>query len=222
MLRYLLCLPKWLLICLALAIAFSFPLRQEAIFEGIPPAEVAGEIDLTQVGKWTALCSIPLLANGVILERNRRIELFSSLRVKKLHLRLRVVGVCMTCVVVWAVCIFGVAVWRLGCRKGLESFQLLFPNLLLWSAVGLVSYAWSQKATWSGCVPIALISGSCLIGLHFSQWLPYLPSTWGMLSLAVFCGEYGGLPFMSAASLISAAVCYLIYIIYEEDQNGND
>lgn len=222
MLRYILCLPKWLLICLALAIAFSFPLRQEAIFEGISPAEVAGEIDLTQVGKWTALCGIPLLANGVILERSRRIELFSRLRVKKIRLRLRVVGVCVTCVVVWAVCIFGAAVWRLGSGKGLESFRLLLPNLLLWSAVGLVSYALSKRATWSGCVPIALISGSCLIGLHFSQWLPYLPSTWGMLSLAVFCGGYGGLSFMSAASLLSATVCYLIYIIYEENQNGND
>lgn len=83
MFRDVLCLPKWLLICLALAMAFSFPLRQEAIFEGISPAEMGSEIDLTQVGKWTALCGIPLLANGVILERSCKIELFSRLRVKK-------------------------------------------------------------------------------------------------------------------------------------------
>lgn len=222
MLGYILCLPKWLLICLVLAIAFSFPLSQEAIFEGIPLAELTGEINLTLVGKWTALCGIPLLANGVILERSRQVELFSRMRVKKCRLQLRVVVACVTCVVVWAVCVFIATVWRLGSGKGLPSFQLLLPNLLLWDAIGLVSYAWNQRATWSGCVSIALISGSCLIGLRFPQWLPYLPSTWGMLSLAIVCDEYGGLPFMSTASLILAAVCYFIYIVYEENQNGND
>lgn len=222
MLRYILCLPKWLLICLALAIAFSFPLGQAAIFEGISPAEVAGEIDLAQVGKWTALCSIPLLANGVILERSRRIELFSRLRARKLRLRLRVVGACVACVVAWTICIFGAAAWRLGIGKGLESIQLLLPNLLLWSAIGLVSYAWSKGATWSGCIPIALIGSSCLLGLHLPHWLPYLPSTWGMLSLVTSCTEYGGALFMSVSSLMLATICNFIYIIYEVNQNGND
>lgn len=222
MLKYVLHLPKWLLICLTLAIAFSFPLNQEAIFVGISPAEVSGEIDLIQVGKWTALCSSPLLANGVILERSSRIELFTRLRVKKWRLRLREVGACVTCVVVWAVCVFGVSVWRIGSLKGLEFLLLYLSNLLLWSAVGLISYSWSKRAAWSSCIPIVLISGSCLIGLHFPRWLPYIPSTWGMLSLAICCGSYGGLPFMSVASLLSATMCYLIYIIYEENQNGND
>lgn len=139
-----------------------------------------------------------------------------------MRLRLRVVGACVTCVLVWATCIFGAAVWRLGSRKGVESLRLLLPNLLLWSAVGLVSYAWSKRATWSGCIPIVLIGSSCLIGLHFPHCLPYLPSTWGMLSLASFCAKCGGVLFMSVSSLISTTVCYLIYIIYEENENGNN
>lgn len=217
MLRYVLHLPGWLLLCTVLAIAFSFPLEQESIFEGIPPAEMAGEIDLVQLGKWIALCSIPLLANGVILERSRQVELFSSLRARKWKLRLREVSASATCTVVWAICIFATAIWRLGNEKSLEFLQLFLPNLLLWSAASFTSYSLSKKATWSGCVPIALVGGSCLIGFYFPQCLPYLPSTWGMLSLAAFCDRYGGLMFMSVASLISAVACYLIYIIYEEN-----
>ena len=218
MLRYMLCLPKWLLICVVLAIAFSFPPEQRAIFEGISIAALEGELDLLQIGKWTALCSIPLLADGVIWERSRQIELFCRVRVNKAQLRLGIVSTCAFCATVWAICICGTAVWRLGVKNGIQFFLLFLPNQLLWSAVGLVGYTRSKKAAWSSCIPIALIGGFCLIGSYFPKLLPYLPSTWGMLSIALPCKGLWTMPF---ASFLSAIVFYLVFIIYEEKQNGN-
>lgn len=222
MLRYILWFPGWLTICTVLAVVFSLPVRQESIFLGIPPAEVIGEIDLMQVGKWTALCSVPLLANGVILERSHQIELFSVLRVKKrLFLRGREVYACVACTFAWAVGVFGVSAWQLGSSKAIRIFFLLLPNLLLWDGISLVSYALCKRTAWSGGISLALIGGSCLIGVHLPSWMRYLPSTWGMLSQTGPYNALGSLPLMSAASSLSAIVCYFVFIIYEGNENGN-
>lgn len=218
MLRYVLCFPKWLVICMVLSIVLSFPVGQDVIFMGIPPADIAGEIDLIQVGKWVALCCIPLLANGVILEHSKQIELFSLLRVKRrLSLRLQEVYACIICTIAWAVAIFCVAAWQLGNDKAVKIIILLLPNLMMWSGVGLVCYALSKRAAWSADIALTLLGGSCLIGTRFPTWMPYLPCAWGMLSQTVAYGTLGSTPFMSVASSLSAAVCYLIFIIFEEN-----
>lgn len=222
MLRYILWFPGWLTICAVLSVMFSLPVGQETIFMGIPPVILIGEVDLMQVGKWTALCGVPLLANGVILERSRQIELFSVLRVKKcLFLRAREVYACVACTFAWAVGVFGASAWQLGGSKAIRIFILLLPNLLLWDGVGLASYALCKKTTWSGGISLALIGGSCLIGVHLPSWIPYLPSTWGMLSQTGPYNALGSLPVMSVASSLSAVVCYFVFIIHKENENGN-
>lgn len=222
MLRYTLWLPGWLAICIVFLVAVSIPTGQVPIFMGVPSSEVVGEIDLMTVGKWSALCSIPLLANGIILERSRQIELFSVLRVKtRKHFRLHQVKACVICTFIWAAVIFGVTACQLKKRMAVEIFILLLPNLLLWNGIGLVFYALSKKASWSLSMPLALVAGSCLIGAHIPSWLPYVPSTWGMLSQTVQYGARGNCLLMPLASSLSATISYLLFIFYEENEDGN-
>lgn len=205
--------PGWLAGCAALAAVLALPLGQEVIFSGIPLSQLMGVPDLLQVGKWTALCCIPLMASGVILERSRQIGLFSLLRVKKRSiLRRREALACGACTAGWAGGVFLVAVWRLGLAQAGEILALLLPNLLLWSGVGLVSDALTRRAAWSGVVPLALLGGCCILEGRFPALAPFLPSTWGMTCQAT--------PGMALASLAGAGVCYFIFIRYEEGNYG--
>lgn len=189
--------------------------QDPAAFQGLPNSGVAGEVDDTRLGKWLVIICVPLLVNGVILERCQKIELFTMLRTNS-NMQLYILGACLVPTILWTVCQFPFLLWHFDVAVATEIWSLETPNTLMWNAAGLLSYALTRKAAWCGFVPLAVLGSSCLLGCRVPKWLPFLPSTWGMFCHSTFSGGVCQAPLIIGLSLGSAFVCWMLFVIYKE------
>lgn len=217
MLKYIIRIPVVIMLYIFFLVILSLPNDGNAIFTGLPPSQIAGEINQMMLGKWMCVICPPLLVNGLLLERSQKIEIFSLLRMEKLvHSRLRILGSCFILTLLWAIGIFGASVLCFDIKTATQILILLAPNLLLWTSVGLSSCILTDRAVWSGILPLAGLGTSCLLGAYFPAWLRYLPSTWGMRCYFVGLGDSLLMCAAVLLSLLFTAICSMLFVFYKK------
>lgn len=217
MLKYIIRIRVVITLYIFFVVILSQPNDGNVIFTGLPPSQIAGEINQMLLGKWMCVICPPLLVNGFLLERSQKIEIFSLLRMEKLvHSQLRIIGSCFILTLLWAIGAFGASVLCFDIKTATQILILLTPNLLLWASVGLLSYILTDRAVWAGILPLAGLGTSCLLGAYFPAWLPYLPSTWGMLCYSVGLGGPCQMYAMVFLSLLFTAICSMLFVFYKE------
>lgn len=189
---------------------------------GLPPDFADGGMDTLVFGKWLLITEVPLLVNGLILERGSQIELFSRIRLKKkTGFRSKLTLSCMKYGVLWAAVLTVGATGFTDIKTASFLFPLTLSNLFLWEAVQVMIYFCFKKAFWSGAAILLFNGGSCVAGLYLRSIQSYMPAFWGMLCRSSQWSESSGLPmnyfYMIAANLAVTAVCIIFTSQKEEE-----
>ncbi len=163
---------------------------------GLPQNFMEGGLDALVFGKWMLILGIPLLINGIILERGKQIEIFFTLRMRKRKCFPQwILAVCLITGILWGVTLTIGIGCRLGADMAVKVSPLLLSNLFMWEVIQITLYFYYQKAAWSGWVTFLLNGGGGLLGLYIRPLSRFIPSFWGMFYRSSFGQKQpGGMP----------------------------
>lgn len=190
---------------------------------GLPSQFMEGGMDGVAFGKWLLVVGVPILVNGLILERGSQIELFSRLRMKKRNsFRIKMLAFCVVSGVIWSSVLSVGVMWMTDVKTALLSFMITVCNMLMWETVQVMLYDCFKKAFWSGAAILLLNGGSCLVGLYRKSVFQYMPAAWGMFCRSSSWPEStdGSINYiaMIAASVGVAVLCILITMKREGEE----
>lgn len=205
-------LPAVLLFYLMMAVCIVPEQHGVPVVFGLPGDFAQGGLDTLVFGKWMLLLCVPVLVDGIVLERGRQIEIFSKLRMKNRQDFTRAIWLaCMAMSLIWSSFLTIGTALEFGIGKALALFPLLASNLYFWTALQVTLYVYSRKASWIGWAPVLLSGVSCLGSLYVPGVFWGMPSVWGMLcgsSLwreGIYCPM--SYPVMILLNLMAGAVC---------------
>jgi hypothetical protein len=159
------------------------PAQGTYVIYGLPESQGTQGINYFIFSRWILMMSAPVLVNGYCLERSRKIELYSTLRMKKISdFHLYLCYACAANITIWTSFISIGAIFIDTTKIALQLFAVLLPNCWMWGAAQCMLYFILRKAAWSGLLVIALIGGVCLVGEYLPSIYAFTPSAWGMLS----------------------------------------
>lgn len=183
-------LPIICLLYFGMALCVVPELHGVSVILGLPWDFVEGGLDSLVFGKWMLIMGVPILINGMILERAKQVEIFFTLRMRKRkRFQQWILAACLVAGIIWGV-ILTIGIWcNLGVNMAVKVSPLLFSNLFMWEVIQIILYFYCQKAAWSGWITFLLNGGGGLLGLYIPLLSRYIPSFWGMLCRSSFGQE---------------------------------
>lgn len=171
-----------------------------AVFRGVEPAVISGEIDYRAMSRWLLMMTAPLLADGYLLLRSHQIRLFACLRLGGLprwngHQLL----LCLGNTLFWGLLRLGVLLLMTTAPEALKMAVLLGLNDVLWLLLMMAFYILTKGASAFGLLEIFSMGGTFLLGEFAPNIRRWMPCTWSML-----CRTKGF--FQDGGSIISYAV----------------
>lgn len=222
--RNLLCIPStFAFYFIIIFLCTIFPTPDVKTVLGLPKAQIVGDIDYNQFSKWIVLICAPFLVNGLLLERSKLIDRFSSIR---LHGRWHYIRNCATaCVInsaIWVLCLSGWA-WLLGLRDFFSFFLIFCSNSLLWAILECAIYYFCGRRAWTGALLVIGIGSMCLLADRQPLLSNVMPTTWGMLCRSNNY-QQGGLSIicMLFLNIFTGFTCGLLFQMKGAHKYGND
>lgn len=214
-LKFCINLPLIILLYLsALLLCVLLPQPNFEILLGMPQSDVAGDIDYLLFARWIILMTIPLIVNGVIMERSTKIELLSTIRYRsRRSFRESVLIACWFNTIIWVlVYILLAAVFIHG--TSILSFSLVTASgFLMWATVGFALFYITGRKSWSGVILIFLIGGTYLLGERSPELAKFMPGMWIMTCRTTVCQKTGfaAIYFIAMNLLITAVSGVLLF-----------
>ncbi len=181
------------LLCLfycGLAFIISPAQYGNSVLLGLPWDFTDGGLDPFVYGKWLMITIIPVLVNGIILERGKQIEIFFTLRMRKRgSFQLWMLSACSCTAILWGVVLTLGVLFIYEADTAVMTCPLLISNLLLWSVIQITLYFMFHHAVWSGWVTFLLNAGGGFLGLYIRPLSRFIPSFWGMFIRSSFMPE---------------------------------
>lgn len=190
---------------------------------GLPLQFMDGGMDAVVFGKWLLVAEVPILVNGMVLERGSQIELFSRIRLKKTNrFRIKLLVSCVIFGSIWVAVLAAGVMWLIDVKTALSLIPVAISSVFMWEAMQVMIYFCFKKAFWSGAAVLLVNGGSCLVGLHMKSVFQYMPAAWGMLSRSSLWLKPAYMPisyiYMIAANVGVAVICIIIAIKKEGDE----
>ena len=174
--------PAVLLLYVAAAMVLVPDFHGISVVLGLPYDFFSSGMDYMVFGRWLLVTAIPILVNGLLLERGSRIGVFIKIRGRQREDFCRkTAAACIENHAVWCCFLTLCLAFTKGIFTAAEAFLPLQTNALLWESILAVLYYRGKASASSGWITILILGIFCLVGLHVPSLSHLLPPFWGML-----------------------------------------
>lgn len=184
-------------------------------FRGIAPSMISGEVDYLAFSRWLLLMSVPILTDGYLLLRFRKVRLYLFPRMRS-HAEWYYYGLtlCLINTLYWSVLLFPGILFVIAAEEAVSVWLLLLFNNFIWLMLTLLLYIVMKGSPTFGVFAILILGLSFLLGEFVPRLRKWTPGTWSMICRTSGCWSGGGTIFnYIGASAIFALVLLGIFCV---------